>query len=272
MSLTDFHGTLWTKNREARRKRAENKIKGIKIPRNQKEKEMKSIHRLTIIAALVLPIISSAKVSRLPSSYDLRQTLGLNPVKNQGECGSAWAYAMTASAETAIKMQDGLSVDLSEQFLIDCNSKGWGCDGGDVDDDMLVNTGVVLTKDFPANSTVAACTQAPIFRKMKGWGTVKSDPQTGAPTVDAIKEAIYLYGAVAAYVSADSAFSAYSSGVFDHCSAESQINHIVAIVGWDDAGGYWIVRNSWGSAWGESGYMRIKYGCNSIGNSAFYVY
>ena len=79
-----------------------------------------------------------------------------------------------------------------------------------------------------------------------------------------------LYGPVSVAVYVNSAFQAYNSGVFNGC-ATGTVNHAVALVGWNDAQQAWILRNSWGTGWGESGYMRIKYGCSKVGYGACYV-
>ena len=87
-----------------------------------------------------------------------------------------------------------------------------------------------------------------------------------------MKQAILTYGPIWVAVSVDDAFQAYDSGIFTGNS--SGINHTVVLVGWNDNGGtngYWLLRNSWGSSWGESGYMRIKYGCNMVGYGACYI-
>jgi hypothetical protein len=93
------------------------------------------------------------------------------------------------------------------------------------------------------------------------------------PPINDIKQAILDHGPVSISVSASGAFGGYSGGVFDDCG-QTQINHTVALVGWDDTQGpegVWFLRNSWGTGWGEDGYMRIVYGCNRVGYEACFV-
>jgi hypothetical protein len=101
----------------------------------------------------------------------------------------------------------------------------------------------------------------------------------GIPSVDAIKNAIYTYGPITAGICAGSAMSAYRGGIFstDEC-AQTGINHGIALVGWNDAENTWVLRNSWGTGWGESamsggekGYMRIVRGTSQVGYAASYI-
>jgi hypothetical protein len=103
---------------------------------------------------------------------------------------------------------------------------------------------------------------------ISGWYYV--DPYATVPSTAAIKQAILSYGPVSVAVYVNSAFQAYRGGVFNGCGTGT-INHAVVLVGWDDADQAWILRNSWGPYWGESGYMRIRYGCSQVGYAACYV-
>jgi hypothetical protein len=93
---------------------------------------------------------------------------------------------------------------------------------------------------------------------------------SSVPSTTAIKNAIYTYGPISVEVAVDGYFQAYSGGVFNNNSASS-LDHAVVLVGWDDTNGCWIMKNSWGTGWGESGYMRIAYGCDQIGYGAAYA-
>ncbi len=96
----------------------------------------------------------------------------------------------------------------------------------------------------------------------------------GVAKTDAIKQAIMTYGPVSVCCAVTEAFGAYSRGVFNENDPDAEINHAVALVGWDDSqgtNGVWFLRNSWGSWWGEEGYMRIEYGVCKVGYAACYV-
>jgi cathepsin L len=85
-----------------------------------------------------------------------------------------------------------------------------------------------------------------------------------------MKQALCAYGPLSVCVRVTSAFQAYHSGVFNQ-NDPGAINHCVTLVGWNDAKGAWLIKNSWGTGWGMNGYMWIKYGSNSIGKLALWV-
>ena len=202
-------------------------------------------------------------IEALPSKWDWREQGGVTPVKNQGNCGSCWAFATVGPLESAIKIKDKKTVDLSEQFLVSCNTDGWGCNGGYWAHKYHVNPGAVLESEFSYQAYKVPCKQTTHPYKIKTWGYVN-------PTVDQIKSAIYTYGPVTAGVAVDSYFSGYSGGVFNH-NYTGSVNHGIVLVGWDDSLGVWILKNSWGTGWGENGYMYIKYGYCRVGSSTCYV-
>jgi len=215
----------------------------------------------------------------LPASYDWRDYDGCTSIKNQGSCGSCWAFATVGALECNIKIRDGITKNLSEQWLVSCNSEGYGCGGGWFVHDYHIwktdpcdDTGYVLEEDFPyvANDVSCACPY-PHGTLADGWSYIGTG--SGIPAIDAMKQAILDYGPISVGVYVDNAFQYYSGGIFNSDSP-GWTNHAVVLVGWDDNqgdGGIWLLRNSWGSGWGEGGYMRIEYGCNSVGDAACYI-
>ncbi len=205
-----------------------------------------------------------APVSTLPEAY----TGIASSVKNQGSCGSCWAFAAVGLMESMILKKDGIEVDLSEQQLVSCNPWGWGCNGGLWPNDMLVDPGAMLESCFPYTATDAPCNDScPTPYKIDGWAFVTADNEV--PPVEEIKQAIYTYGAVQAGVYVDRWFQAYTGGVLDRCKRRvNYTNHAIILCGWDDAKGAWLLKNSWGTGWGEDGYMWISYGCDAVGEGA----
>ena len=219
----------------------------------------------------------------LPDAFDWRDFNGVPPIRNQGGCGSCWAFSAIAPVECNILIRDGDLVDLSEQWLVsECTGAG-NCSGGwpaeafkylleDGLTDPCGDSGAVLEEDFPYEAQNLPC-DCPYpheyfiddYAFIGGGGDI--------PPPDVIKQAILDHGPVSVLVATNNAFHNYDGGIFDGCEG-GQLNHAVALVGWDDTqgpNGVWILRNSWGTGWGEDGYMRIPYGCAKVGTSAAYV-
>ena len=217
----------------------------------------------------------------LPSAYNWCDQGGCTPIKNQGSCGSCWAFGTVGPLESNIKIQDGVVKDLAEQYLVSCNTDGWSCNGGWWAHDYHLNkkppgepdAGAVYEADFPYQAANGSCNPPHTHHeKIDSWAYVGDS--SSIPSVAAIKQAIYDHGPVSAAVCAGSAFASYSGGVFqtdETASCGGGVNHAIVLVGWDDSQGIWHLRNSWGPTWGESGYMRIKYGISNVGYSANYI-
>lgn len=222
----------------------------------------------------------------LPATFDWRNYNGFNyctPIRNQGGCGSCWAFALMGAVESNILIMDLNSVDLSEQWLVSCTGLG-GCSGawpGDAANFLMCDGqhhdgcggyGAVLEADFPYVAWDAPCgCPYPHPYCLDNWAFI--GPEWGIPTIDQLKQAILDHGPVTVCIYVNSAFQGYSGGIFNACSG-TEINHAVVLVGWDDnqgPGGVWFMRNSWGPGWGEGGYMRITYDCSLIGYNGLYV-
>ena len=215
----------------------------------------------------------------LPVTFDWRTLDGCTPVKDQASCGSCWAFATVGPLECAIKIRDGITVDLSEQWLLSCNRDRWDCTGGwyahdyhQWKGDRCSDSGAVYEVELPYAATELECA-CPYNHHywINGWGYIGNS--YSVPSVSSIKQAIMEYGPISVGVSVNSAFQAYTTGVFSGCE-DGSINHAVVLVGWDDSQGtegVWIMRNSWGPGWGEEGYMRMPYNCSLIGYAASYI-
>ncbi|MBN1280643.1 MAG: hypothetical protein JXA00_03250 [Candidatus Thermoplasmatota archaeon] len=216
----------------------------------------------------------------LPAHFDWRELGGCTPVKNQGGCGSCWAFGTVAPLECNILIRDHIEVDLSEQWLVSCNRNNWGCNGGWWAHDyhqwkpgLCNGTGAVLEEDFPYEAWDVPCNGPyPHPYHIDSWRFIGFSQ--GIPQTDAIKQAILTYGPVSVSCAVTQAFGGYTGGVFNEDNPNASINHAVALVGWDDTQGtegVWFLRNSWGPGWGEDGYMRIEYGVCKVGYAACYV-
>jgi hypothetical protein len=226
----------------------------------------------------------------IPPRFDWRSP-DLNPkgrncmsgIKNQRSCGSCWAFATIAPLESAILREEATEEVLSEQWLINCNTEDYGCDGGWYafywlagGDDKCDEAGAVLDIDCPYWGVNGICNCQKGYPRVflvKDWDHIKPT-FNGIPENNNIKQHIMTYGPVAVgiVVSDDPTdpFYYYDDGIFNN-DIGGDISHAVNLVGWNDDEGYWILRNSWGENWGYNGYMKIKYGIRKIGYKACYM-
>jgi len=202
----------------------------------------------------------------------------VGPVKDQGQCGSCWDFSGTGIIEIAFN-KAGIgggpnAFILSEEYTLSCYRNG-GCNG---DDNTTVlewakSNGLPLTAAYgPYAAAPAQCAYnaSMTLYEPDDWGFADSAGGTGVtPTAD-IKAAIMQYGAVGCGIAADDSVQAYTGGVFTGSGA-TEIDHDIILVGWDDATGSWILRNSWSASWGEGGYMRIAYGANNVGSESVWT-
>jgi len=249
----------------------------------------KALAELVITPTRFVPIDNFGDNS-LPVSFDWRNVGGrdyITPVRDQGNCGSCWAFATMASLEGNINAyynNPNISQNLSEQDLISCGypynslDKLGGCEGAYPDQiekifkSYLPNTGVTQENCFVYSGTDKKCS------KCKTWQTqvwkTNNSYQSITPTIDNIKSALVNYGPVEVGMLVYDDFFAYTSGVYSHTINTLDGGHTVTIVGYGNDGNnvpYWIVKNSWGTNWGENGYFKIKMGDSSIDQRFAYV-
>ena len=202
----------------------------------------------------------------LPPNFDWRSNNGVTPVKNQGTCGSCWAFAAAGEMESKIRIYYNQILNLSEQQIISCNPYGSGCGGGWAGAAYYVLRyyGGVLEDCMPYEASDSVpCTQDEYlkFTSMNSWSSI-------ANNLTQIKTAIHTNGPVCTSVDANTEWDNYTGGIIT--GPGSGTNHLVLIVGWDDrmgSIGAWIVKNSWGSGWGDGGYCYVAYGAGNIGTN-----
>jgi C1A family cysteine protease len=224
--------------------------------------------------------ITDAMRKAAPAKLDWTTKGATTPVKDQGDCGSCWAYSTTEGVESGLFMATGKIVELSPQQIISCDKGGgdYGCDGGDVDSstEWLDSIGGLDTeKDYPDTSADSG-KDGKCWSKYKKvvkiadykWAIpdCKSDSCDGQRESD-LMAALNSFGPLSICLAAD--WGNYKQGVFNKaCShAYSDADHCVQLVGYDSTGSqpYWKVRNSWSSDWGEEGHIRLPMGINSCG-------
>ncbi|KAG5285285.1 hypothetical protein AALO_G00001610 [Alosa alosa] len=198
---------------------------------------------------------------KLSASMDWRDSGCVTYVKDQGQCGSCWAFSATGALESHYCINYGHLYDLSEQQLVDCS---WsygnkGCNGGWMDSafQYVTDTGGVDTEGYyPYEGEDGNCRFDPAGVAVTCRGYTDVTPQGDESAL----QSYVAQGPVSVAVDA-SDFQYYDSGVFydSYCSS-SNVNHAVLVVGYGTEGGqdYWLVKNSWGTSWGEQGYIKMS--------------
>ena len=193
----------------------------------------------------------------LQDAVDWRTKGAVNPVKNQGMCGSCWAFSATSSIEGHHFIQTGSLLSLSEQEIVDCDTSSYGCNGGWQSNAMnYVKThGQELETDYPYTARDGTCK----FSAAKGKVNTTGVNTVPARSVSALKAAI-AKGPTSVTVEADRAvFQQYTGGILNSSACGTSLDHAITAVGYGSSNGqdYYIVRNSWGASWGDKGYINI---------------
>jgi len=205
----------------------------------------------------------------IADSVDWVTAGAVTPVKDQSRCGSCWAFSTTGSVEGAYQIATGNLVSFSEEDLVQCDKVDHGCQGGLMDNafEFIEKNGICTESDYPytsgggvTGSCVSGCKPA---ATLTGYTDVPSMDE------DALKSAVAI-GPVSVAIEADkSAFQLYKSGILDSTACGTNLDHGVLTVGYgtDSGTDYWKVKNSWGTTWGEQGYIRMARGKNMCGIS-----
>lgn len=207
--------------------------------------------------------------SYIPSAFDWRNCGAVTPVKNQGSCGCCWAFSSIASIEGQYAIKYGYLVSLSEQHLMNCDNSNNGCNGG------------FMTTAFNsmANNKIGVPGQGVVpYLGYKSYCSsnvgnkvnVKGYTYAGSTDESVIMQYLYRTGPISVGINSNSYLQNYVSGILYLSSYQcnpSVINHAVTIVGYgtENNVNYWIVKNSWGTSWGEKGYFRIVRGIGACG-------
>lgn len=190
------------------------------------------------------------------------------PVKDQGEFGTCWAHGTVGVLEDLFKSLIQ-AITGSEQFIINFNTDGYTCDGGDVSFDFLQATGTTTSAAVPYAGCANGATGTPVY-KVGSWAFIVDDESI--PTDAQLKTAVLTYGPIAVGVSAGSQWDNYpTNNMSAVITGGVVVNHEVVIEGWSDTVGAWWVRNSWGASWGNNGYCWVKYGTGKIGTGAAFA-
>ncbi|MEM2507235.1 MAG: C1 family peptidase [Nitrososphaeria archaeon] len=247
-------------------------------------------------------IIKAAPASPLPTYFSWRDYYGhdwTTPIKSQGYCGSCWAFSAVGVTEAILNIHyfnnPNVDLDLSEENLVsDCftyNPPYSSCCGGWHDEALKYIRDYGITDEicFPyvddtclcsdrcycTYDGVQGCSNARCLDRCSDWPNrlwrihvyahVPSDPTS-------IKNALIIYGPLSASMGVGDDAGYYWDGDIYRCTDDKVVNHAVVIVGYDDTGGYWIVRNSWGPTWNGDGHFKVGYGECSIEKLVYYAH
>eukprot|EP00246_Nothoceros_aenigmaticus_P005098 TRINITY_DN16945_c0_g1_i1.p1 TRINITY_DN16945_c0_g1~~TRINITY_DN16945_c0_g1_i1.p1 ORF type:complete len:365 (-),score=42.83 TRINITY_DN16945_c0_g1_i1:273-1367(-) len=220
-------------------------------------------------------------VDNLPANFDWRELGAVSEVKNQGSCGSCWAFSTTGAVEGAHKISTGKLLSLSEQQLVDCDHTcdpvdkyacNAGCNGGlmtSAYEYVIQAGGLELESEYPYTGIAGKCqfSSNKVAAQVASFTTISLDEDQIAANL--VKNGPLAVGINAAFM------QTYIGGVSCPliCS-KNRIDHGVLIVGYAEKGfaplrltnkPYWIIKNSWGANWGEDGYYKICRGIGSCG-------
>jgi cathepsin L len=198
-----------------------------------------------------------------PATQDWTSAGYVTAVKDQGQCGSCWSFSTTGSSESACAILQGKStlLSLSEQDLVSCDKTNGGCNGGNYFSAFTYfqQNGAVAESTYPytsGNGVTGACItskQSPVARKLTGHTATTPGSET------ALQNAVGNIGPCSVAIDAShSSFQRYTSGIYyEPACSSTNLDHAVLTVGYnaDSQGQYWIVKNSWGTSWGQKGYI-----------------
>jgi C1A family cysteine protease len=202
---------------------------------------------------------------KVVGDIDWRTQGAVTPIKDQGQCGSCWAFSTTGGMEGCVKIASGSLISMSEQQLVDCDKTSYGCNGGlmtNAYNYIIKHGGICSEAAYPYTARTGTCkdTTCTSVATLSGFTNIATGSVSGLQNACAIEPVSIAVDA--------SNFSPYRSGIFSNCG--TSLNHGITLVGYL-VNQYWICKNSWGTSWGEAGYIRLAWGNTcGIANMATY--
>jgi cathepsin L len=221
--------------------------------------EFSKLYLGTKVHATTRMAVASSAPTALPTQWDWRTKGAVTHVKNQGQCGSCWSFSTTGSVEGCHFLTTKKLVPLSEQNLMDCSTKegNQGCNGGLMTQAMeyiISNKGIDTEASYPYTARDGTCH----YNSAHSGATMKSYTNVKQGDENDLQEKVHTGPTSVAIDASHSSFQFYSSGVYNEPSCSStQLDHGVLAIGWGTYhnSAYWLVKNSWGTDWGQQGYI-----------------
>ncbi|NXS26369.1 CATS protein, partial [Pomatostomus ruficeps] len=213
--------------------------------------------------------------SGVPEALDWRDKGCVTEVKNQGSCGSCWAFSAVGALEAQVKLKTGNLVSLSAQNLVDCSGMygNKGCAGGFMTEAfqyIIDNGGIESEESYPYTAQNGTCRYNASARAASCSRFLELPEGDEA----ALRDAVATVGPVAVAIdAARSSFFLYHSGVYDDPQCSQEVNHGVLVVGYGalDNKEFWLVKNSWGVHFGDAGYIRMARNASNLCGIATYA-
>jgi cathepsin L len=259
------------------------KLTGLRIPSNAAELVRRQ-HQFAVEAQRLNAKREAPICNPQVRKFDLRRLGKISPVEDQRDCGSCWAFTAVAAYESNYLIRGGRKPNVSEQHVLDCAADSQGLEAGSCDGgwfgsvfDWMMFSPVTTRRVAPYKAVKRPTCPIPTGQYMSVvWDVVDAehvnDSSNWLPSDTALKQAICEHGALAVTVNANDDWFAYGGGVYNiNAPVDQPTNHAVTLAGWDDGLGAWLIKNSWGSNWGDRGYMWIKYGTSKIGSFPVWV-
>ncbi|XP_032902570.1 cathepsin L1-like [Amblyraja radiata] len=195
---------------------------------------------------------------KLPESFDWRKKGVVTPIKNQGKCGSCWAFSATGALEGQMGKR-GKLISLSEQNLLDCDVRSYGCNGGYMESAFYciqLEGGINSEKVYPYTAIKSDCKfrSDKVVAKVSKYCTLRKNET-------ALAKGVTKFGPISIAIDASlKSFQYYKEGIYyDPQCSNQYVNHALLAIGYgiEDGDNYWLIKNSWGTTWGDLGYLKL---------------
>jgi len=219
-----------------------------------------------MVARPTIGQIVNAPLDGAPATFDWCLTSGMcTPIKDQGQCGSCWAFATTENIESvwAIGQKPNALTPLAPQEIVDCDTGEQGCNGGDPQQAypwVAQQGGMDTEASYPYTAEDGTCA----FNQANVAATISSANNAFGGSEQQMAANLASTAPFSIIVDASS-WQYYTGGILPAAQCGSSLDHAVIAAGYDLTNQFWNVRNSWGSGWGENGYIRLQFGQNTCG-------